>query len=150
MRATGAVETDHPDATNASVVTALRRALVSRSEVLEAYLFGSQATGKAQSHSDIDVAVFVDASRADDGGYGYVAGLTTHLMAALGSNAVDVVVLNRAPPVLYHRVLRDGQRILSRELRATTTREGYALSRYCDFVPQLAKIEAARKHAVRR
>lgn len=39
--------------------------------------------------------------------------------------------------------LRDGQRILARDLRATTIREGYALSRYCDYVPQLAKIEAA-------
>jgi hypothetical protein len=52
-------------------------------------------------------------------------------------------VLNDATPLLYHRVLRDGQRILSRNLRATSTREGYALSRYCDHVPQLAKIEAA-------
>jgi hypothetical protein len=42
-------------------------------------------------------------------------------------------------------VLRDGRRLLSRDLRATTTREGYALSRYCDYVPQLAKIEAARR-----
>lgn len=45
--------------------------------------------------------------------------------------------------------LRDGQRILSRDLRATTTREGYALSRYCDYVPQLAKIAAARGGAAK-
>lgn len=61
-----------------------------------------------------------------------------------------MVVLNRAPPVLYHRVLRDGRRILTRDLRATTTREGYALSRYCDFLPQIAKIEAARKSGLPR
>ena len=79
--------------------------------------------------------------------YGYTAQLTTHLMAALGSNEIDVVILNRAPPLLYHRVLRDGRRILARDLRAATTREGYALSRYCDFVPQLAKMAAARRNA---
>ena len=123
----------------------LARALEPRREVLEAYLFGSRATGRAQPHSDIDVAVFVDAPRAAEGGYGYAAELTAHLMAALGSNKIDVVVLNGAPPVLYHRVLRDGRRILARDLCATTTREGYALSRYCDYVPQLAKIEAARR-----
>jgi predicted nucleotidyltransferase len=123
----------------------LARALESRSEVLEAYLFGSRATGRSQPHSDIDVAVYVDAPRAAEGAYGYTAGLTAHLMAALGSNKIDVVVLNRAPPVLYHRVLRDGRRILTRDLRATTTREGYALSRYCDYLPQLAKIEAGRR-----
>ena len=34
-------------------------------------------------------------------------------MAGLGSNDVDVVVLNRSPPLLYHRVLRDGERLLA-------------------------------------
>jgi hypothetical protein len=29
-----------------------------------------------------------------------------------------------------------GDRIFSRDLRATTTREGQALSRYCDYLPQ--------------
>ncbi len=120
-------------------------ALAPRDEVLEAYLFGSRASGRAQAHSDIDVAVFVDERALRPQAYGYAAQLTAHLMAALGSNEIDVVVLNRAPPLLYHRVLRDGRRVLARDLRATTTREGYALSRYCDFVPQLAKIEAARR-----
>lgn len=119
--------------------------LESHTEILEAYLFGSQATGRAQPHSDIDVAVYVDSDRLSPGGFGYAAELTAALMSGLGTNAVDVVVLNSAPPVLYHRVLRDGQRIVSRDLRATTTREGYALSRYCDYVPQMAKIESARR-----
>jgi predicted nucleotidyltransferase len=128
----------------------LVRALEPRAEVLEAYLYGSQAKGLAQAHSDIDVAVYVDASRAPSGGYGYAAELTAHLMSALGTSRVDVAVLNQAPPVLYHRVLRDGRRLLARDLRATTTREGYALSRYCDFVPQLAKMQAARRMLARR
>ena len=121
-----------------------------RGEILEAYLFGSHARGQAQPHSDIDVAVYVDDARADDTGYGYRANLTTDLMAGLRFNDVDVVVLNRAPPLLYHRVLRDGVRLLARDLRATTTREGRAVSRYCDFVPQIAKIEAARRAAAER
>ena len=126
------------------------QALAPRTEVLEAYLYGSQATGRAQPHSDIDIAVYVDEGRAVGSHYGYAAELTAHLMSALGTNEIDVVVLNRAPPLLYHRVLRDGRRILARDLRATTTREGYALSRYCDFLPQLAKIESARRAALSR
>ena len=122
-------------------------ALQGRSEIEDAYLFGSQATGRARSHSDIDVAVHVDLGRLGRAQYGYAAELTAHLMGALGSNDIDVVVLNGAPPVLYHRVLRDGRRILSRDARATAAREGYALSRYCDFVPQLAKMESARRAA---
>jgi hypothetical protein len=53
-------------------------------------------------------------------------------------------LLHNGSALLYHRVLRDGVRVLARDLRATTVREGQALSRHCDYVPQLAKIEAAR------
>jgi hypothetical protein len=120
----------------------IRDVFAARAEVLEAYLFGSQATGMARAHSDVDVAVYVDpgALRAA-AGYGYQARLTADLMSALGRNDVDLLVLNLAPPLLYHRVLRDGCRVLSRDLRATTTREGQALSRYCDDLPRLAAVE---------
>jgi len=121
------------------------RLMDARPEVLEAYLFGSRARGDAQAHSDVDVAVYVDAARLPHAPFGYRAASTTYLMAGLGTNRVDVVVLNQAPPLLYHRVLRDGIRLLARDLKVTTTREAQALSRYCDYVPQLAKIEAARR-----
>jgi len=125
----------------------LADALAERAEILEAYLFGSHATGRAGQHSDIDIAVYVDEPLATGGGYGYAADLTTHLMSKLHTNNIDLVVLNHAAPVLYHRVLRDGRRVLARDLQATTTREGYALSRYCDYLPQLAKIEAGLRRA---
>jgi uncharacterized protein len=137
-----------PDATNA-LVGHLAAALASRTEVWEAYLFGSHALGLAQAHSDIDVAVYADQRALATSGYGYAAELTAFLMQQLGTNAIDVVVLNHAPPLLYHRVLRDGHRVVSRDLRATTTREGYALSRYFDYLPQMAKMEAARSAARR-
>jgi hypothetical protein len=116
--------------------------LSARPEILEAYLFGSRARGAGHAHSDVDVAVFIDEGSIDPGPFGYRSELTTALMSGLGTNAVDVVVLNHAPPLLYHRVLRDGMRLFARDLRATTVREGRALSRHCDFVPHLAKIDA--------
>jgi predicted nucleotidyltransferase len=123
----------------------LAACLEPRGEILEAYLFGSTATGSAQAHSDVDVAVYLDEPRPATSTFGYAAELSTTLMRALGVQRVDVVVLNDAPPLLYHRVLRDGVRVLSRDLRATTTREGYALSRYCDYAVQLAKIDAVHR-----
>ena len=130
-----------------SLVERLTRALEPRTEILEAYLFGSHARGDAHGQSDLDIAVYVDEARTEAGPFGYQADLTTHLMVALETNAVDVVVLNTAPPLLYHRVLRDGVRLLSRDLRATTTRAGQALSRYFDFLPQMEKMDAARRFA---
>ena len=131
--------------TASALVETLRAFFEPRREVLEAYLFGSAATGSAQRHSDIDVAVYVNDPSPPASALGYPAELTSELMSTLRTNRVDLVILNEAPPLLYHRVLRDGVRVLSRNLAATTTREGQALSRYCDFVPQLAKIEAAHR-----
>lgn len=123
-----------------AVLDTLRERLERRPEILEAYLFGSHARGEAMPHSDIDIAVYVDRERLSPSQWGYAAELTTDLMAGLGRNDIDVVVLNDAPPLLYHRVLRDGERLVSRDLAATTTREGYAYSRYFDYLPHLRKI----------
>jgi predicted nucleotidyltransferase len=126
-------------------LSALRRVLSAREEVLEGYLFGSLARGEAQAHSDVDVAVFVDEAALSGGGFGYEAELGTALQQALARPDIDIVVLNRASPVLYHSVLRDGERLFARDPIATTTREGTALSRYCDYVPVLRKIEALHR-----
>ena len=75
--------------------------------------------------------MYVDEARVRASTWGYQADLTTDLMVALGTNDVD------------------GVRILSRDLRATTTRAGQALSRYFDFLPQLDKMDAARRHAAK-
>ena len=121
----------------------LKSVLGKHQEVLEAYLFGSCATGRDLPTSDIDIAVYVDHTHVGDTEFGYCAALGADLMSALGTNRVDLVLLNEAPPLLYHRVLRDGIRLLSRDLASTTTREGRALSCYCDYLPQLLKIDNA-------
>jgi predicted nucleotidyltransferase len=125
------------------LIESLRQALEERSEVLDAYLFGSVARGESALHSDLDVAVYVEPGALNRSGFGIAAELTADLISKLKKNDVDLVVLNAAPPLLYHRVLRDGIRLVSRDLAATTTREGQALSRYCDYLPQLRKIEEA-------
>jgi hypothetical protein len=89
--------------------------------------------------------VFVAPDELERPGFGVQAEMTAALQRALGQSDVDVVILNVAPPVLYHRVLRDGVRLFARDLQATTVREGRALSRYCDYVPQLRKIEQAHR-----
>jgi uncharacterized protein len=92
-------------ATSASLLDRLRAELSDCPEILEAYLFGSVAREEAQPHSDIDVAVFVAPSALDRAGFGYDAELGAKLQQALARSDVDVVVLNHAGPVLYHRVL---------------------------------------------
>jgi len=132
------------------LVERLEQILLPRPEIREAYLFGSCARGDSNPESDIDIAVYLDRGSAPDRHFGYAAELAAVLMTALRRNGVEVVVLNDAPPLLYHRVLRDGIRLLARSLPETTTREGSALSRYCDYVPQLRKIDAAHGERIAR
>ena len=113
--------------------------------MLEAYLFGSVARGDAAPHSDLDIAVYVTQAGISKPGYGIAAELSAELHNALGPSDVDLVLLNQAPPLLYHRVLRDGIRVMSRDLAATTSREGLALSRYCDYLPQFQIIDSAHR-----
>jgi predicted nucleotidyltransferase len=128
----------------------LTKVLSGRPEILDAYLFGSQARGTAQARSDVDVAVYLDPATDLHRGFGVDAEIAADLMSALGRNDVDVVLLNRADPVLYHRVLRDGIRLITRDEKASARREGYALSRYFDFLPQLEKIRRAADPRVQR
>jgi predicted nucleotidyltransferase len=134
----------------ASVAAPVTSVLAPRTEVLEAYLFGSIARGQRQPHSDVDVAVYIDMGLLSAPVIDFQADLTADLMQALRTNAVDVVILNEAPPLLYHRVLRDGIRLLSRDLKRTTVRESQAMSRYFDYLPHLAKIERAASARIRR
>lgn len=127
----------------------VREALEGRPEVLEAYLFGSVARGEGAPHSDVDVAVYIDRAAAPEARFGLQAELATELMSALHRNDIDVVLLNDATPLLYHRVLRDGVRLFARDLARTTTREGAAISRYCDWSPQEARMDAVLRERIR-
>ena len=132
------------------LVSVLTQAVSARPEILDAYLFGSQARGTSRVDSDVDVAVYLDPTTDMNAGFGVDAAIAADLMRALGRNDIDVVLLNRADPVLYHRVLQDGLRLLVRDPQATARREGYAMSCYFDFLPQLEKIRrAAHGRAIR-
>lgn len=80
-----------------------------RSEVRVAYLFGSQARGMPGPMSDTDIAVLLDSEigRKD---YGRLkVELLTELTLILGTDRVDLVILNQASPVLAFEVVREGR-----------------------------------------
>jgi predicted nucleotidyltransferase len=67
-----------------------------------AYLFGSASTGRVTPRSDIDLAIYVSES-AD----AHLVRLEASRVAArhLGTDAIDIVLLNTAPVALAGRVL---------------------------------------------
>jgi predicted nucleotidyltransferase len=101
--------------------------------VVCAYLFGSIARGDARTQSDIDVAVLFEkppAARLDAG----PLDLEGTLERALG-RPVQLVVLNRAPADLVHRVLRDGRVVLDRDRAARIRFEVDKRNEYFDLEP---------------
>lgn len=111
----------------------------SRPEIIVAYLFGSQATGKAGLLSDVDLAFLIDPSLVKDKGrYGYHAQLITELMKLLVTNDVDVVILNEAPPLLKFKVIYNGRVIFSRSEKERLAFHVKAFNEYQDFRPFMA------------
>ena len=82
--------------------------------LISAYLFGSVASGSSHRESDVDVAVLLQrglfphrTARSEER-----IRLLSGLMAALGRNNVDLVVLNDLPPRFGRHVVTAGERLL--------------------------------------
>lgn len=131
----------------------LREALRERPDVVFAYLFGSRAAGSGRRSSDVDVAVYVEdgddrgsrEGRSGSGGerWSEIHGALVRAAALEGSDGrrdrggapegVDLVLLNRAPPLLADRVARSGEVLLSRDEPARIRWLVRTKSRYCDL-----------------
>lgn len=72
------------------------------------YLFGSYAAGRQTPLSDIDLAVLFDTSLEKETYLPERLRLLGEMSTVLGTDAVELVVLNEAPPALGYRVTRDG------------------------------------------
>lgn len=120
----------------ADLVEAARRCVRSHTDgIVCAYLFGSLARGEATARSDVDVAVlYAVQPPANLDGLGL--DLAARLEQALGRR-VDLVVLNRAPPDLVHRVLRDGILLHEADRGARVRFEVRSRDEYFDVLPHL-------------
>jgi predicted nucleotidyltransferase len=104
--------------------------LEGRDEVVFAYLFGSAARGELRATSDVDVAVFladdVDplTARAD-----LIAAVTQHL----GTDRVDLVLLDRLPTAVLGRVLLDRIVLCDKDPFRRHEFESLALRQFHDF-----------------
>lgn len=110
-------------------------------EVRLAYLFGSQASGRTRATSDLDVAVLVDEQRAD--GPGEINRTLRRLAGKLGgeisSTLLDIVLLNNAPVMLRHRVLKDGLVLYARNEVERVQFAFHTIRDFCDMEPRLTE-----------
>lgn len=110
-----------------------------KNRVVFAYLFGSQVKRKTGKLSDIDIAVFLDEKIPCSKFFDIRLKLVGELGDFFKRNDIDVVILNEAPPLLSHRILKEGKVIFSKDRRKQIEYEVRAILRYLDWKPYLEK-----------
>jgi len=106
-----------------------------RKEILFAYIFGSQISGKSNKLSDIDIAVFINRKLVEEKSYryGYQAEILSELMRHLKTERIDLVLLNNAPPLLKHRVIYYGELIYCVDESERINFQVDTINRYMDY-----------------
>ena len=119
-----------------SVGRTLKKYMQSREEIVLAYLFGSLVNREKGSVHDIDVAVLVspDLLSALDKAepYGYRAKLIAEIAGLLGTDKIDLVLLNQASPVLLRQIIGKGRLIYCLSEQERFRFEISSLKRYAD------------------
>ena len=117
----------------------LARALKSDRTVRLAWLHGSRARGTARRESDIDVAELLDDDQAANPTA--IKDSIWRLAGALGrevpSDRLDLVLLNGAPALLRHRVVRDGVPLFARSEAERVRFVRGTIREYQDLEPRL-------------
>jgi predicted nucleotidyltransferase len=143
-----------PLGNNGVIPDARRSALGARfsafPEVVAVYLFGSAARGTRGKRSDVDIAVLtreMGISRRRS------RSLVEYVQAAcdiLGTDRVDVVLLDRAPVALRHEVFREGKPLLVRDPAALSRFRLESSREYLDTIPLRRMFEEAFFRRIRR
>ena len=98
------------------------------------YLFGSRVQGSPGPMSDYDLGLLVDPAIDSPP---VQARLAHELACALGTDRVDVVLLDRAPIELAYAIIAQGQVLFERDVATRVEYEAQVLSRYGDYLPVL-------------
>jgi predicted nucleotidyltransferase len=98
------------------------------------YLFGSQVNGQVGAMSDYDLAILTDSIEDN---VTIQVRFQHAIVQAIGTNKVDVVLLNHAPIDLAYHIISEGKLLYKRDLLTQVEFEAQVLSQYGDYLPVL-------------
>lgn len=113
-----------------SKIPEAKKVLVNDDNVIFAFIFGGLAEGKVKPLSDIDIAVYL---RNTDKLAEYKLYLFDSLTDALGTNELDLVILNTASISIAGRILQNKQTLIDKEPPVRHAYESLTLREFFDF-----------------
>jgi len=131
-----------PEAAMREWMSSLLEYLASQPDVVAAYVFGSVAQGRARPQSDVDIAVLLRDDLDAEERFARRLRLGGEVERVIG-RPTDLVVLNDAPPLLQHQVLKHGRLIFERDRAARVEFEVRAGQIYADLRPMYDFFAAA-------
>jgi predicted nucleotidyltransferase len=132
---------------DAGAIERLGRAL-DREGVVAAMLIGSQARAKAGPLSDIDIGVWHEPGLDPGERLELRLELAGGAGEALGTDEVDIVLLNEATPLMRHRAIRDARRLIERDAKERVRLESRAILDYLDTKPLRAELARGLRHRI--
>ncbi|HEY8815544.1 MAG TPA: nucleotidyltransferase domain-containing protein [Candidatus Dormibacteraeota bacterium] len=106
-----------------------------REGVVAAMLIGSQARGNPGPLSDVDIGIWHDPGLDAHGRFDLQLDLAGEITSLLETDEVDLVLLNNAPPLIRHRAIREGKRLVERDHDERVRLETRAILDYLDTAP---------------
>lgn len=132
------------------IASRIRRLLAKFPEVKVVYLFGSHVEGPTGPLSDYDFGVLVEDAQDIPM---LRARLAHELGHILGTDRIDVVILNQAPIELAYAVIAQGRPTYQRDEATRVEYEARVMSCYGDYLPVLRvqgdEIRRGGEHAAR-
>jgi len=126
---------------------ALIAGLLTDDRIAALYLFGSHAYGVGRPASDIDIGVLLSAGVKRDEYFSLRLHYIGRCMDLLGTDKVDLVVLNAAPLTLAYEVMTRGRLLYERSREERVAFEADRVGKYLDFKPFLdVQVHATKAH----
>ena len=110
--------------------------------LVSAYLFGSVAEGRSHRESDVDLGLLLPRDRFPSASERFAErlALLSRLGEGLGGHALDLVILNDAPPLLARHIVTRGRRLACTDAEADHAFVRDAQLRAADLEPFIQRM----------
>ena len=121
-----------------------------KKEEISAFIFGSYAAGRPRPTSDVDVAILLSTPIRET----YLEkrlSLMAEIAIVIGTDNLDVLILNEAPASLAYRVLKEGQLLYLKKgaEKQLVKFKAQTFDRYCDYQPVQRFFSAALERRIK-